>query len=46
MTVVQPAPDMNQLEGRMIQEEGGMDSSSWAAEKTWAPGVGVLKGPP
>lgn len=35
MTVVQPAPDINQLESMMIQEEGCMDNSSWGAERTW-----------
>lgn len=35
MTVVQPAPDINQLEGMMIQEEGCVDNSSWGAEGTW-----------
>lgn len=44
MTVVQPAPDINQLEGMMIQEGGCMDNSSWSVEGTWLRG-GSAQGP-
>lgn len=44
MTVVQPAPDMNQSEGMMIQEEGCMNKTA-EAQRGHGPEGGRAQGP-